>query len=283
MSLNLTETWSHISLRSTLDAAAATAEVSKVIRTGPIHRSTAGKWHVLQDWFFVYNICNPLPMKTQTLLLITDISGFTRFVAQSDPDTGIARAQEMLQIIVDSNDLGLELCEIEGDAVFFYLKSGLPSFSRLLAQIRRTFAEFQAYLREHGLESALGIKFFIHVGHCQSITVGGHTKLFGLDVIMIHRLLKGRFKSSNYLLITSDASEVLCYDGSNAQHGSVQLEHIGIVDYMVLNEQMLSAGEPVIPRTDSLLEQVMTSIHSVVTEISTRHGHLMWRPMAYGL
>ncbi|MDX1409365.1 MAG: DUF2652 domain-containing protein, partial [Saprospiraceae bacterium] len=196
---------------------------------------------------------------------------------------GIARAREMLQIIVDSNDLGLELCEIEGDAVFFYLRSGLPSFSRLLTQIRKTFVEFQDYLQRHALTDMLGIKFFVHVGACQSITVGGRKKLFGLDVIMIHRLLKGRFDANNYLLITRDAARILSYDGDHARRGTVLLEHIGRVDYMVLGEEVLWSHEPIAKSPASVWDRALGLLELTVSELHWPFRYLSWRPLQHSI
>lgn len=182
----------------------------------------------------------------KTLLLITDISGFTRFIAESEPEVGIAHAREMLEIILHSNSLGLELCEIEGDAVFFYLKKGFPSHDRFLNQVKSTYAIFQAYLAQHGLESRLGIKFFVHSGYCGELVIGGKKKLFGLDVIKIHRLLKGLVHQRNYLLITHEAADMLQFlPDPSTQCGAVDYEHIGIMNYYVLSADILT--QPVVP------------------------------------
>ena len=100
-------------------------------------------------------------MAKATLLLITDISGFTRFVSSHSQEEGVRTAREMLNIILRSNNLKLNLCEIEGDAVFFYSDNASLSFKQLGEQIRKTFRRFNEYLREKGLADQLGIKI-----HC---------------------------------------------------------------------------------------------------------------------
>ena len=180
-------------------------------------------------------------MQKPTLLIIVDISGFTRFVAESNPEEGIARAKEMLEVILHSNDLGLELCEIEGDAVFFYLKKSFPSYTRLLNQIKLTFSAFQGYLSLHGLNEKLGIKFFVHAGNCQELTIGGKTKLFGIDVIKIHRLLKGLVNEKNYLLLTHEAADVVEFlPGPATGQDCVQYPHLGTISFYVLHKDTLS-------------------------------------------
>jgi len=54
------------------------------------------------------------------LLCIADISGFTHFVRNTDLESGSSITQALMKAIIDSNILGLQVSEIEGDAVFFY-------------------------------------------------------------------------------------------------------------------------------------------------------------------
>ena len=58
-------------------------------------------------------------MKGQTLMLITDISGYTRFFTRVGHQEGLRRAQDLLQIIINTNTLGLKLCEGRR-CLFFY-------------------------------------------------------------------------------------------------------------------------------------------------------------------
>lgn len=54
---------------------------------------------------------------TFSLLFIPDISGFTKFVTAVEIDHSQHIIAELLEIIIDSNELGLTISEIEGDAV----------------------------------------------------------------------------------------------------------------------------------------------------------------------
>lgn len=58
------------------------------------------------------------------LLYMPDISGFTQFVTSTEIDHAQGIIQELLEVLIDSNQLGLEVGEVEGDAVFFYRLGG---------------------------------------------------------------------------------------------------------------------------------------------------------------
>ena len=58
--------------------------------------------------------------KTEGYFFIPDISGFTRFVNETEIDHSRLIIQELLEILINSNQIGLEVSEIEGDAILFY-------------------------------------------------------------------------------------------------------------------------------------------------------------------
>ena len=58
-------------------------------------------------------------MKNKALIFIPDISGFTKFVTKCAIDHSNQIISNLINIIVDSNQLGLQVAEIEGDAVLF--------------------------------------------------------------------------------------------------------------------------------------------------------------------
>lgn len=54
------------------------------------------------------------------LLFILDISGFTEFVHYTEISHSKHIVSELLELLIDENSIGLELAEIEGNALFFY-------------------------------------------------------------------------------------------------------------------------------------------------------------------
>jgi len=77
-----------------------------------------------------------------TLLCIPDISGFTKFMGNTDFELSSKVIPSLLNKIIYSNEIELKISEIEGDAVLFYRTSDLPSFEKLMAQCHFFYSEF---------------------------------------------------------------------------------------------------------------------------------------------
>jgi Protein of unknown function (DUF2652) len=152
------------------------------------------------------------------LLFMPDISGFTQFVNETEILHSQHIVQELLEILIDSNHLNLEICEVEGDAIFFYRLGNRPDLKALLLQVEKMFTRFHKYLKlyEHqricpcgACKSAaqLTLKVVAHFGEVTHLSVKDHKKLFGKDVILIHRLLKNSLAKKEYVLITDSVTE----------------------------------------------------------------------------
>ena len=152
-------------------------------------------------------------MSKNATILIPDISGYTDFLTKTEIDHGSHILTELLEIIVNSNNTGLTLSEIEGDAVLFY-KTGEPiARQKLMQQCITMFDRFHERIKlidrdticECGAcKSAidLSLKFITHYGKIKEITVANFTKASGVDMIIAHRLLKNEIESSEYILAT---------------------------------------------------------------------------------
>ncbi len=148
------------------------------------------------------------------LLFMPDISGFTQFVNETEILHSQHIVQELLEILIDSNHLGLQVSEVEGDAIFFYRLGEKPDLRSLLQQVEKMFTRFHAHLKlyEHqrvcpcgACKTAVGLtlKVVAHFGEVAGISVRDHKKLFGKDVILIHRLLKNNIGKNEYVLFTN--------------------------------------------------------------------------------
>ncbi len=82
----------------------------------------------------------------KSLLFIADISGFTRFVNETEITHSRHIISELLEALIDKNDLGMDVAEIEGDAVLFYKYGEVPTFESLLMQSQEMFLEFHSHL-----------------------------------------------------------------------------------------------------------------------------------------
>ena len=149
-----------------------------------------------------------------TLICIPDISGFTKFMSDADFDLSSKVIPSLLNQIIYSNEIGLKVSEIEGDAVLFYKRGALPPLKDLVNQCRQFYLEFYnrlASLKKKYEENEqsmmipdiLGLKIVLHYGEeVAPMTVDNRIKLFGEDLIVAHRLLKNDVPLDEYLLLS---------------------------------------------------------------------------------
>lgn len=73
-----------------------------------------------------------------------DISGFTKFVNETEILHGQHIVQELLEILIDSNNLNMQVNEIEGDAILFFRPGEKPSMEKLLKQVETMYFNFHS-------------------------------------------------------------------------------------------------------------------------------------------
>ncbi len=147
------------------------------------------------------------------LIIIPDISGFTNFVKNIDIDLGVSITSDLLNEIIDSNTLDLEISEIEGDAILFY-KAGKPlPLKNVFAAFKNIHEAFNNKLESlkslYNIEADLSLKFIVHYGDINVYNIKGFRKLYGQTVIESHCLLKNGEGNKNYILITEDYFKAL--------------------------------------------------------------------------
>ena len=92
---------------------------------------------------------NGYTQNTQTaLLFIPDISGFTDFVNNTEITHSRHIIEELLEILIDTNEIGLSVSEIEGDAILFYRFGEAPKVSEVLAQVQRMYTHLSCTLKK---------------------------------------------------------------------------------------------------------------------------------------
>ena len=142
-----------------------------------------------------------------------DISGFTAFVHKTE----LAHSQHiisgLLKTLIAANHLDLTVAEVEGDAILFYKEGAVPPPAQVLAQARRMFAAFHAWIADFRRTCPCGcaacqsvgqltLKVVAHAGPLGFTTVRQQRKPFGEAVVVLHRLLKNDVPSHEYLLLT---------------------------------------------------------------------------------
>jgi len=195
-----------------------------------------------------------------TLLCIPDISGFTRFMSETDFELSSKVIPSLLNKIVYSNEIGLKISEIEGDAVLFFRPGELPSYKNLMEQCHFFYTEF--YKQLHSLRAryddnvdaklipkVLGLKIVLHFGReVGLVPVGKRIKLIGEDVITAHRLLKNDVPSDEYILISEDllsqydqSEKDYEFDWGTCNDGFIKEEHLGQIGFKYID---LEPSEP---------------------------------------
>ena len=158
-----------------------------------------------------------LNMKNQGLLFIPDISGFSRFINETEIDHSRLIIQELLEILINANHLGLEISEIEGDAILFYKFGSPPELKDLYQQVETMFLEFhrnlvayerRRYCQCNACVSAINLtlKVITHYGEFTDYSVKNFRKLIGRDIIVAHQLLKNDIPQHEYWLVTHNLS-----------------------------------------------------------------------------
>lgn len=152
---------------------------------------------------------------TTAVIFIPDISGFSKFVNDIEILHGQEITAELLEEIISSDDLELEISEIEGDAILYY-KIGDPiSIEEIYLQSVKTLQKFhqkKAEVQEKRIcqcnacssVNRLSLKFILHFGDIHLINVRQFKKLYGKEVILAHRLLKNNLSELEYILFTKD-------------------------------------------------------------------------------
>lgn len=152
-------------------------------------------------------------MENKGLLFIPDISGFTRFVNETEIQHSRLIIQELLEVLINANQLGLEVSEIEGDAILFYRFGESPALQDLYKQVEKMFCAFHRHLIAYeyrkfcqcdACQSAinLSLKVITHYGEFTGYNVRNFSKLIGRDIIVAHQLLKNDIDEHEYWLVT---------------------------------------------------------------------------------
>ena len=187
------------------------------------------------------------------LLVLADISGYTRHMTQHA--RSLAHAQvivtELVESILREAELPFEIAKLEGDAVFLYCRmAGAPGeWAAARTLIGRKLLAFFERFRETTAALAgattctctacsnilqLRLKIVVHAGEALFHQVRHFQELAGVDVIIVHRLLKNTVPAAEYLLLTSAAASAIeLPPDSRLVRGFETYEGLGRLDTLV--------------------------------------------------
>jgi hypothetical protein len=161
---------------------------------------------------------------TDAVLVIVDISGYTRFVLQRPVSLEHAESivTELIESIIDEASNPLVVNKLEGDAALLYAETNgerRVAIASVLGQLARFFSAFASSIgriktaRSHcdcdacaNIDS-LQLKAFLHVGAIVVKRVRQFEEIAGEAVIMVHRMTKNSVPMHEYVLL-SEATRV---------------------------------------------------------------------------
>jgi hypothetical protein len=156
----------------------------------------------------------------RAVLLIADIGGYTHYMNWNR--LHLVHAQltvaTLLESVIDAAK-GLKLAKLEGDAAFFWAPNGDAKVlvCERLSRMRQSFlARRERIKRDHTCDCAscsqldnLSLKFVAHEGEVAEQRVKRHAELAGVDVILVHRMLKNQVPVPEYVLMTDVVKQCL--------------------------------------------------------------------------
>lgn len=148
-------------------------------------------------------------------IFIPDISGYSNFVNEIEIIHGQEITSELLEEIINSEELGFVISEIEGDAVLYYKLGEKIKIDEIFNQSIKMLNNFKKRIEViqkkrickcNACSSVknLKLKFVLHYDKLKIINVQNFTKLYGRGVIIAHRLLKNSLKDQEYIIFTKD-------------------------------------------------------------------------------
>ena len=155
----------------------------------------------------------------RSLLLIADISGYTNYMRTHRMSLAHAEVNmsRLLDRVIDAAP-GFELIEIEGDAAFmsrsaekFSAGEAVAATYQVASAMHRAFHVERDYVARSlcpckgcAEVDKLRLKFVAHVGEVATQTIRQRRKLVGIDVILVHRMLKNPVEIPEYVLLSED-------------------------------------------------------------------------------
>src|SRR5438132_4180962 len=177
------------------------------------------------------------------LLVMADISGYTKFVAGTEAEHSREILAELMDGIAKSFGGRLAIDQVEGDALACTTER---TDVGVVDWLRETFRLFHGRLRDIRTATTcpcracatvqdLGLKFIVHRGEFSRYEVAGRVQLHGNDVNVVHRLLKNTVPLREYLLATA-AAQTSWPESLRAQlKAAPQTYDVGAVDAAYLD------------------------------------------------
>ena len=184
-------------------------------------------------------------------LLITDITGYTTYLSDSELKHAQATLTALLELIVENTRSPLIITRLAGDAVISYgLHEDFFLGQTFIEKLEDTYVAFRKALERLVLNntcrcnacaniSNLDLKFFVHFGTFGIQRISNYDELVGNDINLLHRLLKNNVTDATgiraYSLYTKSAIQKLGVEdlGDTMTLHNEEDEHLGNIPVFV--------------------------------------------------
>ena len=155
----------------------------------------------------------------RAVLLIADIGGYTEYMSTHRMSLAHAEVNtaRLLEKVIDAAR-DFDLIEIEGDAAFLSRQAhtldrddAVSATTKAAVRMHRAFHLERQHVATNlcpcdGCVQAdnLKLKFVAHIGEVATQTIKQRRKLVGIDVILVHRLLKNPVEAPEYVLFSEE-------------------------------------------------------------------------------
>ena len=210
-----------------------------------------------------YTRTMPMPAaESEFLLLIADISGYTQFMMTNHTARVHAHGviSDLIAAVLNEVQLPLEVNKLEGDAIFLVAgkqDEGWADLGTSIGQRLEAFIQaFDAKVSELAASNicsciacqqmvSLRLKLIGHYGVAVRSPMAGFDELSGVDVILLHRLLKNDVASREYILLTEPAFAFLQPPGRFTHHAQ-RYDDVGAIPLRLrVTEPAIPAAAPV--------------------------------------
>jgi hypothetical protein len=213
----------------------------------------------------------------RALLLIADMGGYTDYMGAHRMSLAHAEATtaRLLDVVIDAAR-GFDLIEIEGDAAFLARQTdpadgdaALAAATQAAVSMHRAFHVERRHVSTNlcpckGCTQVdnLTLKFVAHVGDVATQTVRQRRTLVGIDVILVHRLLKNDVDVPEYVLMSEELYRSGEADLNPVHEVAHDLEGIGPVRTFFVDVEDIAGPLP--PTPDPSLPRRLASTVGLV-------------------
>jgi hypothetical protein len=164
-------------------------------------------------------------MATKGYFIITDISGYTEYLTESELDHAHETLQNLFDVQLEHIKFPLKISGFRGDAIFMYTpEMCFVNPQSFIETLENLYIVFSDTLRQMTFNttcqcracknmSKLDLKMCIHYGEYLVQKLGDREELLGADVIVPHRMLKNHVIEQtgikSYALFSESAAQAL--------------------------------------------------------------------------